>query len=72
MAEYEVKVSEALLSNLLSGGKEGLGELVEIALNQVLEAQAEEQLGVGRYERRESRTEYRHGRNRARHRGDSE
>ncbi len=27
MAEYEVKVSEALLSNRLSGGKEGLGEL---------------------------------------------
>jgi len=41
MAEYEIKVSEALLSNLLGGGKEGLGELVESVLNQVLEAQAE-------------------------------
>ena len=50
MAEYEVKVSESLLSNLLSGGKEGLGELVESVLNQVLKAQAEEQLGAGRYE----------------------
>lgn len=61
MAEYEIKVSEALLSNLLSGGKEGLGELVESVLNQVLEAQAEEQLGAGRYERSEGRTGYRNG-----------
>jgi len=61
MAEYEVKLSEALLSNLLSGGKEGLGELVESVLNQVLEAQAEEQLGAGRYERNEGRTGYRNG-----------
>ena len=27
MAEYEITVNDALLSNLLSGGKEGLGEL---------------------------------------------
>ncbi len=61
MAEYEIKVSEALLSNLLGGGKEGLGELVESVLNQVLDAQAEEQLGAGRYERCEARTGYRNG-----------
>lgn len=61
MAEYEIKVNEALLSNLLGGGKEGLGELVESVLNQVLEAQAEEQLGAGRYERCEARTGYRNG-----------
>ncbi len=61
MAEYEITVSDALLSNLLSGGKEGLGELVESVLNQVLEAQAEEQLGAGRYERSEGRTGYRNG-----------
>lgn len=61
MAEYEVMVNDALLSNLLSGGKEGLGELVESVLNQVLEAQAEEQLGAGRYERAEGRTGYRNG-----------
>ena len=61
MAEYELKVSEALLSNLLGGGKEGLGELVESVLNQVLEAQAEEQLGAGRYERCEARRGYRNG-----------
>jgi len=29
MAEYEIQVNEALLSNLLGGGKEGLGELAE-------------------------------------------
>jgi len=61
MAKYEITVSDALLSNLLSGGKEGLGELVESVLNQVLEAQAEEQLGAGRYERSEGRTGYRNG-----------
>lgn len=61
MAEYEITVSETLLSNLLSGGKEGLGELVESVLNQVLETQAEEQLGAGRYERSEGRTGYRNG-----------
>jgi len=61
MAEYKVTVSDALLSNLLSGDKQGLGELVESVLNQVLEAQAEEQLGAGRYERREGRTGYRNG-----------
>jgi len=61
MAEYEIKVSEALLSNLLGGGKKGLGELVESVLNQVLEAQAEEQLDAGWYERCEARTGYRNG-----------
>ncbi len=61
MAEYEITVSDALLSNLLSGGKAGLGELMENVLNQVLEAQAEEQLGAGRYERCEARSGYRNG-----------
>ncbi|RMH22281.1 MAG: IS256 family transposase [Gammaproteobacteria bacterium] len=61
MTEYEITVSDTLLSNLLSGGKEGLGALVESVLNQVLESQAEEQLGAGRYERSEGRTGYRNG-----------
>ena len=61
MAEYEITVSDALLSNLLSGSKEGLGELVEGVLNQILEAQAEEQIGAGRYERTERRTGDRNG-----------
>ncbi len=55
MADYKIKIDESLLSNLLSGSKEGLGELVESVLNQLLEAQAEEQLGAGRYERSECR-----------------
>ena len=54
-------MSDALLSNLLSGSKEGLGELMESVLNQILEAQAEEQIGAGRYERSETRTGYRNG-----------
>ena len=45
MAEYEITVNDALLSNLLSGGKEGLGELVESVLNQVLEARPRSSLG---------------------------
>ena len=61
IAEYEITASNALLSNLLSSGKEGPGELVESVLNQVLEYQTEEQLGAGRYERSEGRTGYRNG-----------
>lgn len=61
MAEYEVKLNGALLSNLLSGRQEGLAELLESVLNPVLEAQAEAQLGAGRYERSEGRTGYRNG-----------
>ena len=61
MAEYEVTLNEALLSSLLNGGKEGLAALLESVLNQVLEAQAEEQLGAGRYERSAARTGYRNG-----------
>ena len=33
MAEYEITVSDALLSNLLSGSKEGLGKLMEMVVN---------------------------------------
>lgn len=61
MAEYKITVNDTLLSNLLTGDRQGLGELVESVLNQVLEAQAEEQLGAGRYERSEQRTGYRNG-----------
>ncbi|RME45128.1 MAG: IS256 family transposase [Chloroflexi bacterium] len=61
MAEYKITVNDTLLSNLLSGDRQGLGELVESVLNQVLEAQAEEQLGASRYERSEQRTGYRNG-----------
>ncbi|SIO15807.1 hypothetical protein SAMN05443662_1595 [Sulfurivirga caldicuralii] len=42
MAEYKITVNDTLLSNLLTGDRQGLGELVESVLNQMLEAQAEE------------------------------
>ncbi len=61
MAEYEIKLNDALLSSLMSGRQEGVTELLETVLNQVLDAQAEEQLGAGRYERSEGRTGYRNG-----------
>lgn len=50
MTDYELKVPGKLLSSLL-GKKDGLAGLVEAVLNQVLEAQAAEQVGAGHYER---------------------
>ncbi|RMH34174.1 MAG: hypothetical protein D6690_11140 [Nitrospirae bacterium] len=44
MTDYQITVNDTLLSNLLSGDRQGLGELDE------------EQLGAGRYERSEQRT----------------
>lgn len=41
-AEYGVKVSEALLPNLLSGGQGGFGERVERVLDRVPEVQADQ------------------------------
>ena len=60
MTEYELKVPGRLLSRLL-GEKDAIAGLLEEVLNQVLEAQATEQIGAGRYERAEGRTAYRNG-----------
>lgn len=60
MTEYELKVPGSLLSSLL-GEKDALAGFLEEVLNQVLEAQAAEQIGAGRYERSEERTAYRNG-----------
>lgn len=60
MTDYELKVPSELLSSLLSG-QGGVAKLVEAVLNQVLEAQAVEQLGAERYERSDDRTAYRNG-----------
>ena len=49
-ADYEISVSRDLLPGLLHG-PEGLAKLVEVILNQVLEAQLTEPLGAGRHER---------------------
>ena len=60
MTEYELKVPGQLLSSLMDD-KNALAELLEEILNQVLEVQAEDQLGAGRYERSSERSGYRNG-----------
>lgn len=60
MTEYELKVPGQLLSSLMND-KNALAGLLEAILNQVLETQAEEQLGAGRYERSAERNGYRNG-----------
>lgn len=60
MAGYEVSVGKDLLPGLLSG-QDGLAKLVEVVLNQILEAQVTEALGAERHERTEDRAGYRNG-----------
>lgn len=60
MAGYDVGVGQELLPGLLSG-QDGLAKLVEVVLNQILEAQVTEALGAGRHERTEERTGYGNG-----------
>lgn len=60
MTDYELKVPGKLLSSLL-GEKDALSGFLEEVLNQVLEAQAAEQVGAGRYERSGVRLAYRNG-----------
>ncbi len=60
MAEIDISVNKALLSGLLDS-QDGLAKLVESVLNQILEAQVTEVLGVERHERSEERTGYRNG-----------
>ena len=48
MAGYDVSVSKELLPGLLSG-QDGLAKLVEVVLNQILEAQVSESLGADRH-----------------------
>ena len=60
MAGYEVNVGRDLLPGLLSG-QDGLAKLVEVVLNQILEAQAAEMLGAAKHERTDEREGYRNG-----------
>ena len=48
MTNYDINVPGNLLSSLLSE-KNGLAQLVEAILNQILDAQAGEQIGAQRY-----------------------
>ncbi|KTD04523.1 transposase [Legionella geestiana] len=60
MTDYHISVGQDLIPELLTS-QGGLAKLVESVLNQVLEAQATESLGAGRYERNEERAGYRNG-----------
>lgn len=60
MAGYDINVGRDLLPGLLSG-QDGLAKLVETVLNQILEAQVTETLGVDRHERSDERQGYRNG-----------
>lgn len=60
MTDYEITVPRNLLSSLLSD-KNGVAALLEGVLNQILDAQATEQIGAERYQRSEERVAYRNG-----------
>ena len=60
MAGYDVTINRELLPGLLNG-KDGLANLIEAVLNQILEAQVSEQLGAEPHERSEDRQGYRNG-----------
>ena len=54
MTEYDIKLNASTLSNLFTDST-GLAQLLEPILNQVLQAQASEQLNAEPYERNEDR-----------------
>lgn len=60
MTDFKINVPSNLLSSLLTE-QNGLALLVEAVLNQILDAQASEQVGAQRYERSEERVAYRNG-----------
>ncbi|WP_028988449.1 IS256 family transposase [Thermicanus aegyptius] len=60
MAQYNITLNDEILKDLFSGDK-GVAVLLEQVLNQVLQAQATEQLNAEPYERSEDRQGYRNG-----------
>lgn len=63
MAQYQITVDSKLLHQLFLGNSQdaGVAALLESVLNQVLQAQASEQLAAEPYERTEDRQGYRNG-----------
>ncbi|MGQ7279384.1 IS256 family transposase [Brevibacillus thermoruber] len=63
MAQYQITVDSQLLQQLFLGNSKdsGVAKLLESVLNQVLQAQATEQLSAEPYERTEERQGYRNG-----------
>ena len=60
MTDYEIRLPGELLSSLMSENT-GFAQLIGSVLNQVLEAQATEQIGADRYERNADKGGYRNG-----------
>lgn len=63
MAQYKINVDSEILHQLFLGNSKdaGVNALLESVLNQVLLAQASDQLGAGKYERSNDRKGYRNG-----------
>jgi len=63
MAQYNITINSEILHHLfLKGAKdEGMAKLFESILNQILQAQATEQIKAEPYERTEERQAYRNG-----------
>ncbi|TYP48679.1 transposase, partial [Thermosediminibacter litoriperuensis] len=63
MAQYNITIDSEILHHLfLKGAKdEGMAKLLESILNQILQAQATEQIKAEPYERTEERQAYRNG-----------
>lgn len=60
MTDYDIKLPKELLSSLMTENT-GFAQLLGSVWNQVLEAQATEQIGADRYERSADRGAYRNG-----------
>jgi putative transposase len=60
VTQYQVTLDPHVLQHLFSGESQ-LGHLLEAVLNQILEAQVQEQLHTAPYERTEERQGYRNG-----------
>lgn len=63
MTQYQITLDSQLLHQLFFSESRdaGIAALLESILNQVLQAQATEQLKAGHYERSEERAGYRNG-----------
>ena len=61
MAQFQITLPDALVQGLLSSRSEGLTEMVEQVLNQLLQVQVAEHLGAAPHQRSEERTGYRNG-----------
>ena len=63
MTQYQLTLDTEILHQLFVGNSQdpGVARLLESVLNQVLQAQAQEQLGAAPYERAETRADQRNG-----------